>query len=829
MTTELYIKVDNKWSKVDLFNDIEIPLTMRVTDLPIGVRASGFSLDFDIPNTSNNCKIFGLAHELDIYKGSFEVGKNYDAYLTDGGLTTFEGQFRLKKVIKTPTSWHYVGYLYSGVKNFIDALGTSTLIGNDDTSLDLDFSEYDTPDEDMTLNDFVGRLQSHFTDGEDWGLTVIDKTNKNSVSFTSNAQPWTANELTPYLGAMGIFNRIIHSAGYDYDSKFLMGTDGNAYLQDPRWVDTIGQFDVYSMIYPYMRHNSNIQVLNKASSVVSQSNSNAQTDLVSGSSPSLEKMWFEVYNGTYGPRNWTLNFDTNNYIIQNNLVNPTLTAWKFVVPRSGIYNMKFNIPVYIRTQWYCDATGNLLSGRDTVTAVRPENTFSYEMTLMKNGRAIHTIYDNRTYRHETPGGTSDIFTLDNAGYTHLTEDLAFNYNDNVYLSNGDIIEVYCWVQLQQWENVWFPDQEEYRSRPSLGYTGHYIDVPWSHYPQLAPVRPVNLSFHVPSAADDVIISIAQQDGFYEGNPFYPNEILNPKTTKLDFFNTFVKMFNLYVEDVSGKPKPDGSGIYPNKCLRIEPYECYYDVNQANTLDWTDKIDWDNVEYNRVEEYLYNTQRFTIEQNNDFFNEDYNSTWIMDYGCRDVKGPYCTTNEENKIELKNGGFCCGLVSQYTDTIQCPKAFTINKQGNVDTKKEYSDALFFLWRNKTQLKTQTGNNYLIKLQSNLSAASININDYYCADVANNGYGEDTATLLWASPQNRELKNDLYNAFYKKQIDDYTSPDAMVMKAQIYLSSFDITKLKLSDRIIIDGRAWRILELNQWKNEKTPCEIILIKVLN
>ena len=491
--------------------------------------------------------------------------------------------------------------------------------------------------------------------------------------------------------------------------------------------------------------------------------------------------------------------------------------------------MKFNIPVYIRTQWYCDATGNLLSGRDTVTAVRPENTFSYQMTLMKNGRAIHTIYDNRTYRHETPGGTSDIFTLDNAGYTHLTEDLAFNYDDNVYLSNGDVIEVYCWVQLQQWENVWFPDQEEYRSRPSLGYTGHYIDVPWSHYPQLAPVRPVNLSFHVPSAADDVIISIAQQDGFYEGNPFYPNEILNPKTTKLDFFNTFVKMFNLYVEDVSGKPKPDGSGIYPNKCLRIEPYECYYDVNQSSTLDWTDKIDWDNVEYNRVEEYLYNTQRFTIEQNNDFFNEDYNSTWIMDYGCRDVKGPYCTTNEENKIELKTGGFCCGLVSPYTDTIQCPKAFTINKQGNVDTKKEYSDALFFLWRNKTQLSTQSGNNYLIKLQSNLSAASININDYYCADVANNGYGDDTATLLWASPQDRELKNDLYNAFYKKQIDDYTSPDAMVMKAQIYLSSFDITKLKLSDRVIIDGRAWRILELNQWKNEKTPCEVILIKVLN
>lgn len=838
---QLFINVDGHWSEIDLFEDTTIPITLKCTEVKnFASRNTGYSVEFNIPHTNNNAKTLGLVADINIYRGSFEVGKDYPAYITNGGITTFDGQFRLKRVIKQNSGnyIYYVGNMFGGTKNFVDALGNKALIGNQNTNDDLDFSEYDTPGEEMMLGDFVGYLQNHYTDGTGWGLTLLDKTNKAAQAFSHGSQTWYTDECTPYLYAREIFDKLFTNSGYTYVSEFLQGTDFSSYLQDPRWANGIGKYDVNSLIYPYMRHNSNIQVLNKASSVIFQSNSNAQTDLVSGSSPSLEKMWFEVYNGTYAPRNWTLNFDTNNYIIQNNLANPTLTAWKFVVPRTGIYNMKFNIPVYIRTQWYCDATGNLLSGRDTVTAVRPENTFSYQMTLMKNGRAIHTIYDTRTYRHETPGGTSDTFTLDNAGYTHLTEDLSFDYNNNVYLSNGDIIEVYCWVQLQQWENVWFPDQEEYRSRPSLGYTGHYIDVPWSHYPQLAPVRPVNLSFHVPSAADDVIISLSQQDGFYEGNPFYPNEILNPKTTKIDFFNNFIKMFNLYVEDVSGKKNYKTGGVYPPNTLRIEPYEIFYapelGQGQSNIKDWTSKIDWSTVEYRRCDDYLYNIQNFTKEQDGDFYNSNYNSTYKLPYGNREVVGEYCTKDDKNNIELKVSSNLCGIVNNSTDTLQCPKVFSLDNSGNIDTKKEYSDGIFFIWRNYMNLNTDLGTNYTIKLQSRLSSSYQNVTNYYCADTLNKGYGADDANLNWGetSTYYQNMKgtiptyNDLFNAFYAKEYAEKTAQDAIIIKAKAYLTQLDINTVQLSDAIVINGDYYHILEINQWEDADKPCEIELIK---
>ena len=818
MTTELYIKIDNKWSRIDLFNDIEIPLTMRVSDLATNTKATGFSLDFDIPNTSNNCKIFGLAHELDIYKGSFEVGKNYDAYLTDGGLTTFEGQFRLKKVIKTPTSWHYVGYLYSGVKNFIDALGTSTLCGNDDASLDLNFDEMNTPASEMTLSDFVDRLQMHDTSGEDWALTLIDKTNKFSQNFSSGSQTWYTDQCTPYLYAMAIFNRIIHSAGYDYDSKFLMGTDGNTYLQDPRWVDTIGQFDVYSMIYPYMRHNSNIHTTTPTSSTITQ---NANTSAILAEALYYKESTLEEVNLI----DRIMHLNTTDFVLNEVNVSSDLTAYQFVAPTNGYYNINWNFNVEGRAQlrnYESDAP----AGFNTINT-QGNKPYAVWVELQKN----NSLIGGRVYASGTVTGDYTPYT-EYSPETELNERYVtlhsgnFHYeNQALWLNTGDTLKLYMWIQCPVRYEVYNANTEEYETKFVWWHDSSQGGTEW-HYD----FYPKRIQIKLTNAGSDVIVSNTLNDGFYEGNPFEPECILNPKTTKLEFFNNFVKMFNLYVEDVSGKPKPDGSGIYPNKCLRIEPYECFYDSNMSNTVDWTDKIDWNSVEYNRVEDYLYNTQKYSFEQNKDFFNEDYNNTWIQDYGCRDVKGPYCTTNEETKIESQLGGYCAGVVNSSTDTIQCPKAFTLNKSNALDTKKEYADGIFFIWRNRTNSHTQIGTNYTVKLQSRIyPGSSYNITDYQCADVANNGYGDDTATLLWASPQDRTLKNDLYNAFYKKQIDDYTSPDAMVMKALIYLTSFDITKLKLSDRIIIDGRAWRILELNQWKNEKTPCEVILIKVLN
>lgn len=830
MKTYLYIKVNDQWKEVDMFNDISIPITLKVTDIrQFGSKSSGYSLDFDIPHTANNAILFGLNADIDVYRGSFEVGKDYEAYLSDGCFTTFQGQFRLKKVVKQNSGKYifYVGYLYGGTKTFVDKLGTQTLTGNEDPNNDLNFSEYNTPAEEMTLSDFVSRLQMHDTSGEDWALTLIDKSNKYSQAFSSGSQRWSANECTPYLGAMGIFNRIISGVGYQYTSKFLMGNDGNTYLTgDDRWKDTIGKYDVYSLIYPYMRHNINITTVNPSSTELYQITNNSSSELFKTSIPTVEDYpfgeWFAI-NGT--SNNYTVNFDSNNYNITNTGVNVPLATWRFVCPETGIYTINVNLPVKIKTQFYMDFYERIIVGPNKNTQNQTDQKFTYWISLMKNNRNIVQLAQTQNYPAH--------YAIDSYGWATLVPQQELSYSGNIMLAAGDAIQIYCAIQLDWYKERWYEPEGQY-------YKIYAFRGP--EPTESTALRPVNITFEaLHNSQTDSIIKIVENDGFYEEAAFSPQVILNPKTTKLEYFNEFVKMFNLYVEDVSGKKNYETGGIYPEKCLRIEPYECYYAPqiaqNDTNLKDWTDRIDWDVVEYMRIEDYLYNTQKFTKVQNKDYFNEQYDSTYILPYANRDIKGPYCTSDEKNEIELKTGGYLCGIVNQSTDTLQCPKVFSLDNSGNIDTKKEYSDGIFFIWRNYMNQNTDIDTNYTIKLESAAHPGTYqNVTNYFCADTLNKGYGLDDANLNWGPTDNyyqnmkgtKPTYNDLYSAFYKKQYEEYTDPDARIMKAKAYLTSFDIATVQLSDGIIIDDHLWRILEIKEWRDEKTPCEIELIKVL-
>jgi hypothetical protein len=328
------------------------------------------------------------------------------------------------------------------------------------------------------------------------------------------------------------------------------------------------------------------------------------------------------------------------------------------------------------------------------------------------------------------------------------------------------------------------------------------------------------------------MSFEQVSEFAENQDFDPTAILNPKTKKIDFFNNLVKMFNLYIEDVSNKTNYTTGEIYGDKTLRIEPYQMFYTPqlsgNIINQKDWTDKVDWESVEYSRVDTLLYNTQKFQYKHDNDYFTSQYNDTYQLPYGDYLVRGKYCTNDETNEINTNFGSFICGVVNDSTDEMQMPKIFTLNNKGEVDTKKEYSDACFFMWYNVTQ-------HTFIQVKSSVyPSSSILISQYYCADTVNSGYGIGTADLNFGMSneylQNLDnyspTQNNLFNAFYGEQYNEWSAPDARIMKANFYLGTYDIATLQLCDTIVINGNSFHILSIDQWKNEKTPCTIELIK---
>lgn len=849
---QLFINVDGHWDEIDLFEDTTIPITLKCTEVKnFASRNTGYSVEFNIPHTNNNAKTLGLVSDINIYRGSFEVGKDYPAYITNGGITTFDGQFRLKRVIKQNSGSYiyYVGNMFGGTKNFVDALGNKTLIGNDNPNDDLDFSEYNTPAEEMTLGDFVSYLQSHYTDGTGWGLTLLDKTNKAAQPFSGGSQMWYADECTPYLYAREIFEKLFKDSGYTYVSEFLQGTDFSSYLQDPRWVNGIGKYDVNSLIYPYMRHNSNLIVDNVIYSIVTQTDSinskfyAIQDYMNNWDLTSISALYMSESKNTINLNSISQYY----YILTENGLTSSKDAYKFIVPQSGFYHIKIKIPFKVKCKygeflqdgqggWYLSKliTPSDYAPNDGIRVVADSyfpglEALKWSFSLKKNNevlaerKKVYNTISERIFLSE------DI----NSTYSYTWDEDIIEYDGDVILNAGDVLSLDSFVH--------------YRIRKSVGEINPYLTSTTAYYTGSGSSVVTHEIYPYPmyieaQVLDDPntneIINISLIPSFGEESPFSPNSILNPKTTKIDFFNNFIKMFNLYVEDVSGKKNYKAGGVYPPNTLRIEPYEIFYAPElgngQSNIKDWTNKIDWETVEYRRCEDYLYNIQNFTKVQDSDFYNSNYNSTYKLPYGNREVVGEYCTKDDRNSIELKVSSNLCGVVNNSTDTLQCPKVFSLDNTGNIDTKKEYSDGIFFIWRNYMNNNTDLGTNYTLKLQSRFSSSYQNVLNYYCADTLNKGYGTDDANLNWGetSTYYQNMKgtiptyNDLFNAFYAKEYAEKTSQDAIILRAKAYLTQLDINTVQLSDTIVINDDYYHILEINQWEDSDKPCEIELIK---
>lgn len=829
--TQLFIKVDDTWKEVDLFDNVTIPITLKVSDIrQFGSKTSGYSSDFEIPHTNNNAQVFGLQADIDAYESTFEFGKDYEARLLTNSLSTFCGQFRLKKVFKQyeGKNIYYIGYLYGGSKNFIDQLGNQTLIGNDDADDDLSFSEYAISGNQFTIQEVYNRLVA-FANG--WGLTFIDKNNKEAVAFDQTGiQEWYTNELTPYLGVIEILDKIFEKTDYHYVSEFLQGHNSSI-PQLPQWADTIGQFDVLKLIYPYPNHNSQLAT-----------GSVPVTLLVSQKEEANSLFWgFDIYptNAAIQPfienADRTINPQTLTYSLPQNDQYQILN-WQ--PPRSGKYIINISLPFKVGLMFaYYYFEGPVLGWQQVKFSQQyaTEHAYAYplqtdfELVAVRNGGEY--VIDTQSYTWELGEG-NQLSIVDHEYWGHFNtpiysrDELADTYevtDKEVLLSRTDVV----YLRIRSY--VPFTDN---------GTPAYYANTPeLGNDTRLSGVQRVYIT---QQAVGTQVMSFEQVDEFAEGQDFDPTAILNPKTKKVDFFGNLLKMFNLYVEDVSGKTNYKDGSVYPENTLRIEPYEIFYNPQIMNGLsnvhDWTHKIDLATLEYRRIDDYLYNIIDFQFAHDNDYATSQYNDTYKKEWGDKAVTGIYCRADDRQTIASLLSSYICGLINDTTQVAQCPKMFSINNKGEIDTKKEYSGSIFFLWHN--DMYTQQGlTPSFFRVRSSVNPNStINITEYECADNLNDGYGNDTADLSFGYNaeyyqqflEHQPTMNNLFNAFYKKQYDEMTAPDARAIRCKAYLTALDIATLQLSDTIVVKGNAYRVGEILQWQDEYAPCEIELIKVV-
>ena len=855
MDTRLYINTNGNYSEVDLYDDIDIPVTYNVADVSdISKKDSNWSLTVKIPNTQNNAQLFELNNDISRYGSSFEMLKQYPAFVEVGCNRTFEGYFKLTKVIINDNEdVSYEGNLYSNVIEFMSRLGTTTLRGNADPADDLSFSEYTTildadklyDKTDMFIWDtsttpwtIVGEKPY----GSGWYCAIVDKYNFNAAKYQKllinyplpiNIQtvyPLYYDELTPYLFYKEIWDKLFQWAGYNYVSGFIDGSNNS----------TTFKFD--HLAYPNL-HNNNV-IADTYTKVI-------QDDNVGIANSSVQCYWHQNSSLIY-PTDECIGYvdcyaNTSGDLTIDEVganVSTFGTFFKETINKGGIYTLDLNIPFDVWIQ-ITDQSGNYdLTATDTVIV---DDTVEYQvhiqLVLRRGGVDTAIASKDIVQNYQSSYNVSN-------GCFKIIED-TFTESKTLYLMGGDeLFFKYYYV---------FPCG-------GLKNTGGFINYTWvAHLQDPSPgidglrVGIRNYIRFLESGQDSVQYELQLVDDFEIGSEYDPTVILDPKESKVDFITNIIKKFNLYIEDVTDKMDENGvyyrdyANIRPSEpILRIEPRNAYYDNN--NTVrDWTTKTDVSTIEFERIDNYIYKLIDLNDENDKTFLTEDY-ANYLYDegeFGEQKIKSPFNTSDSEKcEIKTKLGQTMIDKYRGECTFRDVPKIFTFTDiaTGEIKTDKHYNARMLFVNNiNGTDWVDLGSDNELIGLffrDNNIDWINPDNTDinrppfasYILLSHFNAPFGTDTADLNFGQAnwyyQNLNgtwaTSNNCYNVFYKDMIDDYNSPEARLMRCKMYLKSSDIRDLQLSDTILVNNVAYHINKIKQWRSEYEPTEVELIKII-
>lgn len=213
-------------SDVELYENAPVNLKLSYSDIEkINNPRGSFSQTFRVPLTNHNRTIFGNLDEPQEV-GGLNLRQRLTASLHSDSTPILSGYVQVKAVYMTKEVFAEVELVF-----FSGALDLKTELGGAFIS-DLDL---DTYDHDLT----IANVQSS------WGSTglapeirygVIDKGNNWSDTnpLSTSTDGLTLPELTPFIQAKVLVDKILAGAGFTYESTYLEGSDfEDVYL--PAW------------------------------------------------------------------------------------------------------------------------------------------------------------------------------------------------------------------------------------------------------------------------------------------------------------------------------------------------------------------------------------------------------------------------------------------------------------------------------------------------------------------------------------------------------------------------------------------------------------------
>lgn len=283
----------------------------------------------------------------------------------------------------------------------------------------------------------------------------------------------------------------------------------------------------------------------------------------------------------------------------------------------------------------------------------------------------------------------------------------------------------------------------------------------------------------------------------------------------DFFSSILKLFNLYVyEDRDNERK-----------LKIAPFVDFYDLDPANAVDWTYKLNRDKpIRLKPLSEMNSRFYEFKYKQDNDYYNEEYRKRYNENYGDRIYDSEFEFAEEKSTAQIIFSGTplvgYAGEDKVYSTIFKRSGTVEENIDSNIrilQTKKITGVSSWDIMDAGTVLGSYTVYGYAGHLDD--------------PDAPTNDVNFGVPKELFFTLASGDLTVNQFSVYWSSYLAEITDKDSKLLTANLVLNSKDIHNLDFSKLIWIDGGLFRLNKLEDWNanDSVAECKGELLKVIN
>ena len=294
----------------------------------------------------------------------------------------------------------------------------------------------------------------------------------------------------------------------------------------------------------------------------------------------------------------------------------------------------------------------------------------------------------------------------------------------------------------------------------------------------------------------------------------------PDMTQVDFIKELIKMFNLNI--ITDKVN------FRN--LIIEPRDDFYN---GSMIDWTDKVDYNKpINIKNLNDKNYQIVNLTYTEADDYYSVEYKDTYDRVYGSAKLVNNSSMFNKENTLELEEQSYLTRY-SFYTD-----KDITCLTEGVSSTW--FDDPNQYQPMIGIKTNQELTNDQVIPFanyNSDYNLAKVFSWNQYLLDP-NNLYLPFLPTCLFISTiggveyslsfTGSTTDKNLYNLFYRNQIDNLQNKNSRYVTLYLNLTLSDILDLTFRRTVLIDGQMYLLQKVEFDVSKKISSKVELLKLV-